>query len=103
MGVYIKGMEMPRDCDECPMRQINLARCQLTQRSTSHYSNSKPIHGKPKFCPLVEVLTPHGRLVDASEAYDKIAEQEGGYYMDMDGVDMGLQDTPTVIEAEDEE
>lgn len=58
---------------------------------------------RPDWCPLVEIKTPHGRLIDERVAYDKIAEQEGGYYMDMDGVDMGLQETPTVIEAEEDQ
>jgi hypothetical protein len=54
-------------------------------------------------CPLIELPEKHGRLIDERVAYDKIAEQEGGYYMDMDGVDMGLQETPTIIEAEGDE
>lgn len=36
------------------------------------------------------------RLIDAEIAYDKIAEQETSYYMDMDGVQAGLDETPTV-------
>ena len=36
------------------------------------------------------------RLIDAEIAYDKIAEQETSYYMDMEGVQAGLDETPTV-------
>ena len=45
---------------------------------------------------------PHGRLIDASVAYDKIAEQEGGNYVDMDAVGLGLDETPTIIPASKE-
>lgn len=48
---------------------------------------------------VIEVQEPHGRLIDASAAYDKIAEQEGGNYVDMDAVGMGLDETPTVVTA----
>ena len=44
----------------------------------------------------------HGRLIDADVAYDKIAEQEGGNYVDMDLVGFGLEETPTIIEADTE-
>lgn len=49
-------------------------------------------------------IPPHGRLVDVSVAYDKIAEAAGegsGNYVDMDVVDRGLSETPTIIEAEE--
>ena len=59
-------------------------------------------YGIPDACPLVELPGKHGRLIDERVAYDKIAEQEGGYYMDMDGVGCGLEETPTIIEAEGE-
>lgn len=36
------------------------------------------------------------RYIDAEIAYDKIAEQETSYYMDMEGVQAGLDETPTV-------
>ena len=48
-------IEMPHDCDKCPFRQINLARCQIVGKSTSHYPTGKPIQGRPNWCPLVEV------------------------------------------------
>lgn len=40
------------------------------------------------------------RLIDAEIAYDKIAEQETSYYMDMEGVQAGLDETPTVDAVE---
>lgn len=48
-------------------------------------------------------VPPHGDLIDRDVAYDKIAEQEGGNYVDMDLVGMGLNETPVIIPAEEEE
>ena len=105
MGVYIKGMEMPRSCWECEVGQAS----QLDNKTCPFYAmegqeqenyQNKIAEG----CPISHV-PPHGRLIDASEAYDKIAESAGegsGNYVDMDVVGRGLDDTPTIIEAEEE-
>ena len=47
MSVIIKGMEMPMNCDECPLADSYLA-CDAQSVD----------------CPLVEVPTPHGDLID---------------------------------------
>lgn len=46
-------------------------------------------------------VPPHGDLIDRDVAYDKIAEQEGGNYVDMDAVGMGLNETPVIIPEDD--
>lgn len=57
MSVVIQGMEMPRNCDSCSLRAIALARCQITMKSTSHYSSGKKMDEtkRPDWCPLREV------------------------------------------------
>ena len=53
MGVYIKDMKMPERCGQCFLRVGNCKqRIYMEQR--------------PKNCPLVEIPTPHGRLIDAT-------------------------------------
>ena len=96
MSILIKGMNMPTGCQCCFIERVG-NRCLCGRHITTEEWNA--MH-RPDWCPLVELPEKHGRLIDERVAYDKIAEQEGGYYMDMDGVDMGLQETPTVIEAE---
>lgn len=104
MSVIIKGMEMPKNCMDCPFPCVGVDEyyCYCPTRDGEPY-DFKQAESIPDDCPLVEISTPHGRLIDERVAYDKIAEQEGGYYIDMDGVDMGLQETPTIIEAEEEQ
>lgn len=53
MSVLIKGMDMPRHCDECFF---------YTEKSGGICRVS--YEGR---CPLVEVPTPHGRLIDADK------------------------------------
>ena len=81
MGVYVKGMEMPNDCMECPFSDYE-AWCLIPGVISEH-------------CPLVEVPTPHGRLIDEGEitAYS---------YLERNDEEVeSLDEFPTVIEAEE--
>ena len=62
MSVLIKGMDMPKNCDECdlstwegfPLGGLKLV-CQLLGQVDD-------IEIRDEDCPLIEVPTPHGRL-----------------------------------------
>lgn len=47
-------MDTPKHCDECCVRQINLAWCQAARKSTSHHPCGKPMdeRKRPDWCPL---------------------------------------------------
>ena len=84
MGVYIKGMVMPHDCDSCKVSDI--LDCTLWK--------PMDIGERHPECPLVEVPTPHGRLIDEDEitAYS---------YLERNDEEVeSLDEFPTVIEAE---
>ena len=65
MGVYVKDMVMPETCYECPcLREDDLdgvkaLQCNVTFRTDVGGGR------RPAECPLVEVATPHGNLIDA--------------------------------------
>lgn len=95
MSVIIKGMEMPKNCSGCPLNYDQMA-CKVT--GTRWWSDTMVLMGfdsdKEKLydCPLVEIPTPHGRLIDA----DAIQT----YEMDVFGKRLMVIDTaPTVIEG----
>ena len=63
MSVLIKGVKMPKACYECPC-QYDLISCQaLDFESICEEGFDCTIQRLPN-CPLVEVKTPHGRLID---------------------------------------
>ena len=84
MGVYIKDMDKPSECDLCNFEDYGYCRALLS------YINVE--EGVDTRCPLVEVKVPHGRLIDA-DAIDTS-------YSDPEVVET-LEDATTVIEAED--
>ena len=57
MSVIVKGMDMPLQCQRCPLSDDESRYCKAANKYI-------PMLGHPKFCPLVEVPTPHGDLID---------------------------------------
>ena len=89
MSVLIKGMEMPKNCEECPCyyetEGIWRDECQVLRKK---YDASKH-KVRPDWCPLVEVPTPHGQLIDRDAfPYTRVEWED-------------IVDAPTVIEAEE--
>ena len=59
MGIYIKGMEMPKGCYECPLMDGEYGNCKVG--ATGLYDPYM------EDCPLTEVPEPHGRLIDIED------------------------------------
>ena len=75
MSILIKGMETPTSCDKCrfcvngftdaaPMYECAVQSYENV--SVLVESDGQPFDFRPDWCPLVEIPTPHGRLVDAT-------------------------------------
>lgn len=54
MSKSVLVMDTPEKCDDCNIRQINLAWCQVARKSTSHHPSGKPMdeRKRPDWCPL---------------------------------------------------
>lgn len=101
MGVYVKGMEMPKHCMNCKFID-GYDDCKVQEwKDWDSWDEMKA------GCPLVNVPTPHGRLIDADRLDKHIL------YAPISGVIAGdgpfwtnivyekhINSTPTVIEAE---
>lgn len=104
MGVYIKGMEMPKHCYDC-IFYLNRydedgewlpSICVTTQL----ISEAGCTLNRASYCPLVEIPEPHGRLIDADALLDKLRPRgiqedfwkESSSYND-------IANAPTIIEG----
>lgn len=112
MSILIKGMKMPKDCPMCPLAHWNkvdkLTGCEIIRRyvpknDTEYWQSDS----RPAWCPLIEVPTPHGRLIDADDLNELIA---CGDDLDFDEVPETkkelmrmIDDAPTIIGAEGKE
>lgn len=62
MGVYVEGMKMPKSCFECDLYGDENNFCKVQKEYMPFASFGRDY--KDANCPLVEVLEPHGKLVE---------------------------------------
>lgn len=110
MSVMIKGMEMPRGCNTCQLYVLcfdyYVCRAKKLERGGYLDVDNEVIAGRRhNCCPLVEIPTPHGRLIDADELIKKLERHrdmcgdiEAQY--EIDTAIRILRNIPTIIEAE---
>ena len=94
MSLIIKGMSLPSECSECLFSCYDIsvgepAQCIILGERSARYSRLKN-------CPLSELPTPHGRLIDADRFLDWLKEFHPNDVVIMSGV----KNARTVIEAE---
>ena len=114
MSILIKEIDLPKCCDDCEFMQSGYPDwCDLTCRGLDVFNPSI----RPNWCPLVEVKTPHGRLIDADELLKEIAELKRSpwyncenrlhHILYAEAIDiiesLCITKSLTVIEAEEEE
>ena len=92
MSVIIPGMEMPKNCWECPCFVSDGWFCNLDDECRDVYD------GRPDWCLLIELPPKHGRLIDA----DKLMRDVNKYHVSDGKFQHWVEVQPTVIEAEDE-
>lgn len=78
--VLIKGMEMPRNCEECFCTLYERDEhddlcfmCTLAKQEIDGINTDKE---RAIFCPLIEITTQHGDLIDKEKLYEQTAEWE---------------------------
>lgn len=111
MSVLIKGMKMPNNCTICRFcvpeaDPENGEMCMATGKYVPPCNTDRLEN-----CPLVEVPTPHGRLIDGDNVIDLLREQLTGdrdtvYEYYDDGLEMAISElsiVTTIIEAEEGE
>lgn len=75
MSIIIKGMGMPWCCEECPMFDaFDDDYCRLISMQT-------PGGKRLNDCPLVEIPTPHGKLIDSDALADDL-EWDANHFED---------------------
>ena len=111
MSVLIKGMDMPSCCDGCSFSDWhNLHQtvcCKMRDYEPCFADYSREYEEKrSNDCPLVEIQTPHGRLIDANykvdmSFYDDEYEEHSMRTVTVEELlMMADNEVPTIIEAE---
>lgn len=95
---YIVPRNKPNKCQNCPFVDKITYDCTLM-----HEYDYFDFEAQYKNCPLVEIPTPHGRIIDISTVEEIRLHDADGYHV-INGEQLcELEiDAPTVIEAEGE-
>jgi hypothetical protein len=102
---YIVPKEIPNCCGRCPcFHAEKLMYCQAVKADKNKRIYAPYGEGRPDWCPLVEVKTPHGRLI-AEKTITEIRYHDADGYHIVNGEQLcELEiDAGTVIEAEGSE
>lgn len=115
MSVLVKDMDMPKCCIECSCcRHDNwngetAHQCNVSLITFSAEDENWIYDQRPNWCPLVEIPTPHGRLIDTDavnkamdERIEKLKDDKSIYEASCVSTALDMF-APTVIEAEGRE
>ena len=97
---YIVPREKPK-CYNCPFRTLDYCGLLIEHDCVTVNVNEMTVS---EYCPLVEIPTPHGRLIDIKSVEDrKFTTVDNEYERWWNGaLDSVVDNAPTVIEAEGE-
>lgn len=102
--VLIKGMKIPDCCFRCPFKNYYgmWVRCIFTRQNVEPEIRRKT---KASSCPLIEVPTPHGRLIEEEPIIKYITDglNSGKFGYDAIEVLTEIKYAPTIIPAEEGE
>lgn len=106
MGVYNRLMKMPEHCKYCEWVRVDWDNIHFDGNGTVYCAplfEPIPNDGRHKDCPLVEVKTPHGALIDRDTLMEGL-KPRWDCMDDHDFADKGvwqaLEETPILVEAE---
>lgn len=101
MSVLIKGMKMPKCCIDCEfMSWSNIRQRDICDKTGEAIRTAEHWEKRDILCPLVEIPTPHGRLIDKDKL--EVDTEWSDYYDDYQSYSaMQIKYAPTVIEREE--
>ena len=101
MGVFIKSMEMPNNCYDCPFIRASYAGDYYCAKGNGTEEDLKKVYSQRMAdCPLVEIPTPHGRLIDADELKTAFPRCDNSIDIKVASVRATINHAPIIIEAE---
>lgn len=114
MSILVRNVEMPKDCRECRLMEYHNSTgktwCAPADGLLAEDFRPIPFDGRPEWCPLVEIKTPHGDLIDRDAFFSGLSHEDiqfsfhvDGTFVDVTKINKILQNQPVVVEAEGEE
>jgi len=97
MGVYISNMSKPKNAFECSTKINPEERMCIYTGKVFEETLSLLLDRPCDDCPIIEIPTPHGRIIDEDEIYEQPHCGECN-----DATLDAINNAPTILEAEEE-
>ncbi len=97
--LIIKGMNMPKKCTACPFYYVDFSDGETSCLATG-CEVSIGEH-RDKNCPLVEIPTPHGELIDRDDVIEEINRIFPCHSDEYEWAYTTVEQADTIIEAEE--
>lgn len=103
MSILINGMEMPKNCERCKfcfaITSDHIGKCAALEEFVDNVYKQRSAD-----CPLIEVPTPHGDLVDKDKLIQEFIDSDLDHLQrdDWKEVIQIVADAPTIIEGSEE-
>lgn len=98
MSLLIQNMDMPCMCCLCPCHDWDVETDRYYCLALKDEPRIIDENTRRDDCPLVEIPTPHGRLIDADVACEKYKDEDS---LIAELAYRKIRNAPTVIEAEE--
>ena len=102
---YIVPKEIPNRCGRCPcFHAEHPMYCQAVKADKDKRIYAPYGDGRPDWCPLIEIHTPHGRLIDGDALKAQYVHGKGNDEIEsawISNIRRAITKATTVIEAED--
>ena len=104
MSVIIKGVDIPKNCSECPccrhdsLDGLHRYQCNVKLITFGEF-DSWIFKKRPNWCPLRPLPEKHGRLKDVDAIIEDIRKNSESYFAD-DFAHEWIERQPTIVEAE---
>ena len=97
MSIILKGIDLPKSCGGCEFNYCLEGGSYEWWECVILHDDINQFDTRRTDCPLVEIPTPHGRIIDEDEIYE---QPHCGECNDatLDAID----NAPTILEAEEE-
>ena len=104
MSIILKGIDLPKSCGGCEFNYCLEGGSYEWWECVILHDDINQFDTRRTDCPLVEIPTPHGRLIDADKIdYDEFWHREGqGFTIAVcQGAEQIIKEQPTILEAEE--
>ena len=97
MGLYIKGLDMPKNEITIKITQNG----EVWEMSKVETEIIGRISYYGTYCQAVEILTPHGRLIDGDKLNIEVHSWSPAYSYGRGALTRAVENAPTILEAEE--